>query len=160
MTAIKLATHLWFDHQAEEAATLYTGLLPDSSIDGVNRAGAGMPNVAPGDVFQVELTLMGQSYLFLNGGPQFPFSPVVSLFVLCDGQADVDHYWEALLADGGRESQCGWLSDRFGLSWQIVPRQLGELMGGPDPEVSKRVLQAMLGMAKLDVAALEAAARG
>ena len=160
MTVLTCATHLWFDNQAEQAATLYAGLLPDSGIDSVNRAGEGVPNVAPGDAFQVELTLMGQRYVFLNGGPQFPFSPVVSIFVLCDGQAEVDRLWAALLDGGGTESQCGWLSDRYGLSWQIIPRQLGELMGGSAPEASQRVLQAMMGMVKIDVAALECAARG
>ena len=160
MTALQIATHLWFDNQAEEAATFYTGLLPDSRIESVSRAGEGMPHVEPGAAFSVELTLMGPRYMFLNGGPQFPFSPVVSIVVLCDGQEEVDRLWSALLEGGGAESQCGWLSDRFGLSWQIVPRQLGELMGGSDPAASQRVLQAMLGMVKLDVAGLEAAARG
>lgn len=159
MSALRLATHLWFDRQAEAAAQLYAGLLPESHIDGVSRAGDGVPNVEPGGALTVELTLLGQRFIFLNGGPMFPPTPQVSLFVLCDGQADVDHYWAALLADGGTESQCGWLSDRFGLSWQIIPRQLGELMGGADAAASQRVMQAMLGMVKIDVAALEAAAR-
>ncbi|GAA4751053.1 VOC family protein [Amnibacterium soli] len=157
MTVLRFATHLWFDHQAVEAAELYTGLLPDSHVD---RVVAAPPGAAPGAPFLVDLTLVGQQYTFLNGGPLFPFDPQVSLHVLCDTQEEVDRCWTALLEGGGRESRCGWLSDRFGLSWQIVPEALGRLMADPDPEVVARVTQAMLAMEKLDVDALEAAAAG
>jgi predicted 3-demethylubiquinone-9 3-methyltransferase (glyoxalase superfamily) len=160
MSVTKFATHLWFNTQAEEAATLYTSLFEDSSIDKVSRAPEGVPDVKAGSVFIVELTIMGQKYIFLNGGPQFPFNSQVSLYVQCDDQAGVDKYWEALLADGGKPVQCGWLTDKFGLSWQIIPKQLEELMTSEDPGVANRVTAAMLKMIKLDVAELERAARG
>jgi predicted 3-demethylubiquinone-9 3-methyltransferase (glyoxalase superfamily) len=160
MTVLRFATHLWFDHQAVEAAELYTGLLPDSHVDRVVAAPPGVPGAAAGSPFFVDLTLVGQQYTFLNGGPQFPFDSQVSLYVLCDAQEEVDHYWAALLDGGGQEVQCGWLTDRFGLSWQIVPEALERLMSDDDPEVVVRVTQAMLGMVKLDVAALERAAAG
>ena len=161
MTVLRFATHLWFDNQAEEAARFYTSLFDDSRIDRVITAPAGIPGgVEEGAPFIVDLTLMGQNYTFLNGGPDFPFNAQVSLYVLCDGQAEVDHYWEALMADGGAPQQCGWLSDRFGLSWQVIPVQLEELMDSGDPEVTQRVVDAMLKMVKIDVAGLEAAAHG
>jgi predicted 3-demethylubiquinone-9 3-methyltransferase (glyoxalase superfamily) len=161
MTVLKFATHLWFDHQAEEAARFYAGLFENSSVDRVTPAPAGIPGgVQEGSPFIVDVTLMGQNYIFLNGGPGFPFDAQVSLYVLCDGQAEVDHYWEALLADGGKPQQCGWLSDRFGLSWQVIPVQLEQLMDDSDPQVVQRVVDAMLRMVKIDVAGLEAAARG
>jgi predicted 3-demethylubiquinone-9 3-methyltransferase (glyoxalase superfamily) len=156
----KITPYLWFDNQAEEAATFYTGLFEDSSIDKVAHAPEGIPGVDAGAVFIVELTLMGQKYIFLNGGPEFPFNAQVSLYVLCDSQADVDRYWDALLADGGAPQQCGWLTDRFGLSWQVIPVQLERLMEDPDPQVAQRVTAAMLKMIKIDVSELEAAARG
>jgi predicted 3-demethylubiquinone-9 3-methyltransferase (glyoxalase superfamily) len=161
MTVLKFATHLWFDDKAEEAARFYTSLFENSRIDRVTPAPPGIPGgVGEGSPFIVDLTLMGQDYVFLNGGPEFPFDAQVSLYVLCDGQAEVDHYWEALLADGGSPQQCGWLSDRFGLSWQVIPVQLEQLMADPDPEVVRRVVEAMLKMVKIEVAGLEAAARG
>lgn len=160
MAIQKFATHLWYNTEAEEAAKLYTSLFPDSSIDNVTHAPEGVPDVEPGAAFVVDLTIMGQKYIFLNGGPQFPFNSQVSLYVLCDGQEDVDKYWDALLADGGKPVQCGWLTDKFGLSWQIIPKQLEELMASSDPETANRVTQAMLQMIKIDVAGLEAAARG
>lgn len=160
MTVLRFATHLWFDHQAVEAAELYTRLLPDSRIDRVVTAPPGVPGAAAGSAFFVDLTLVGQQYTFLNGGPLFPFDSQVSLYVLCDTQEEVDHYWSALLEGGGKEVQCGWLTDRFGLSWQIVPEALERLMADDDPEVVVRVTQAMLGMVKLDVAGLERAAAG
>jgi predicted 3-demethylubiquinone-9 3-methyltransferase (glyoxalase superfamily) len=157
MSVKKFATHLWFDNQAEEAAKFYVSLFDDASIDNVNRAPEGIPGTEPGSAFVVELTIMGQNYIFLNGGPLFPLNESVSLYVLCEGQADVNHYWDALLADGGKPSQCGWLVDKFGLSWQIIPKQLGELMSG---EASQQVVAAMLKMTKIEVAELEAATRG
>lgn len=160
MAVTKLATHLWYDSGAEEAARLYTGLLPDSHIDSVVRAPAGIPGTEEGSVFFLELTLQGQRFIFLNGGPLFPFNPQVSLYVCLDTQDEVDSLWDALLADGGTPSQCGWLSDRFGLSWQVIPKRFEELMSDPDPEVVQRVTKAMLQMTKLETSELEAAARG
>ena len=160
MTVLRFATHLWFDTQALDAAQLYTSLLPDSRVDRVVSAPPGAPGTTPGAPFIVDLTLVGQRYTFLNGGPQFPFDSQVSLHVLCDTQQEVDRYWEALLDGGGKAVQCGWLTDRFGLSWQIIPEALERLMADDDPAVAARVTAAMLQMVKLDVAALEAAARG
>jgi predicted 3-demethylubiquinone-9 3-methyltransferase (glyoxalase superfamily) len=160
MSVRKFATHLWFDSQAQQAAELYTGLFDDSSIDAVILAPEGIPNAEPGSVLIVNLTIMGQRYIFLNGGPLFPFDSQVSLYVLCDDQDDVDHYWQALIADGGKPVQCGWLTDKFGLSWQVIPNRLEQLMDDDDPAVVNRVVAAMLGMVKLDIAELEAAARG
>jgi predicted 3-demethylubiquinone-9 3-methyltransferase (glyoxalase superfamily) len=161
MTVLKFATHLWFDDQAEAAARFYASLFQDSHVDNVTTAPPGIPGgVQEGSPFIVDLTLMGQNYIFLNGGPEFPFNAQVSLYVLCDSQAEVDHYWDALMADGGAPQQCGWLTDRFGLSWQVIPVQLEQLMDDPDPEVVRRVTEAMLKMVKIDVAGLEAAARG
>ena len=160
MTVLRFATHLWFDSRAVEAAELYTSLLPDSRIDRVVTAPEGVPGAERGAPFFVDLTLVGQQYTFLNGGPLFPFDAQVSLYLLCDGQEEVDRYWAALLDGGGHEQQCGWLSDRFGLSWQIIPETLERLMADPDPAVTARVTAAMLQMVRLDVAALEAAARG
>jgi predicted 3-demethylubiquinone-9 3-methyltransferase (glyoxalase superfamily) len=160
MAVLKFATHLWFDSQAEEAAKFYTSLFENSHVDKVVTAPEGVPDTEAGSTFIVELTIMGQQYIFLNGGPLFPFDSQVSLYVLCDGQADVDKYWEALTADGGKEVQCGWLTDKFGLSWQIIPKQLEELMSNSDPAVTQRVTDAMLKMVKLDVAGLERAAKG
>jgi len=160
MSVLKVATHLWFDDDAVEAAELYTGLLPDSRIDRITTAPEGIPDTPPGSPFIVELTLMGQRLILLNGGPLFPFDSQVSLHVLCDTQDEVDRIWSALLEGGGQEVQCGWLTDRFGLSWQIIPRRFEELMAGDDPDAVRRVTAAMLRMKKLDVAALEAAARG
>ncbi len=159
MSVIKFATHLWFDKEAEEAAKLYTSLFEDSRIDKVTSAPKNIPDVEAGRVFIVELTIMRQKYIFLNGGPSFPFDSQVSLYVLCDGQADVDKYWDALLADGGKPVQCGWLTDKFGLSWQVIPKQLEELMGGEDRAAAQRVTDAMMKMIKIDVAGLERAAK-
>jgi predicted 3-demethylubiquinone-9 3-methyltransferase (glyoxalase superfamily) len=158
MTVLRFATHLWFDRDAVPAAELYTRLLPDSHIDRIAPTPPGVPDGIEGAPFFVDLTLAGQQYTFLNGGPQFPFDAQVSLYVLCDTQEEVDRYWDALLADGGKPVQCGWLTDRFGLSWQIVPEALERLMADEDPAVVARVTQAMLRMAKLDAAQLELAA--
>ena len=143
---------LWFDGQAEQAAEHYTAIFPNSGITSVGR----QPD---GSVLVVEWTLDGQPYQGLNGGPQFTFSEAISFSVSCADQAEVDHYWDALSA-GGEQGPCGWLKDRFGVSWQVVPARLGELLGDPDPERAQRAMQAMLGMRKLDVAALRAAADG
>lgn len=149
---------LWFDGQAEPAARLYTEVFPNSSIDAVTRYGADTPGTE-GSVMTVEFTLDGTRYLGLNGGPQFTFSEAISFQILCADQEEVDHYWTRL-AEGGAHDQCGWLKDRFGLSWQVVPIRLMELQRDPDPERVHRTMQAMLRMSKLDIAALERAADG
>jgi predicted 3-demethylubiquinone-9 3-methyltransferase (glyoxalase superfamily) len=143
---------LWFDGQAEQAAELYTAVFPNSEVTSVSR----LPD---GTALVVEWTLDGQPYQGLNGGPQYTFSEAVSFSISCADQEEVDHYWERL-SDGGSEGPCGWLKDRFGVSWQVVPRRLGELLGDPDPERSQRAMQAMMRMQKIVVAELEAAADG
>ncbi len=142
---------LWFDGNGLEAAEFYVSLFPDSQIDGVSPG--------PDGPMMISFTLMSRPYQALNGGPQFTFTEAVSLVVPCDGQAEVDHYWDAL-TEGGEEGRCGWLKDRFGLSWQVVPNQLGEVLGDPDPERAGRAVEAMMGMSKLDLAAMRAAAAG
>ena len=149
---------LWFDTQGEEAATFYASLFPDSRILDVTRYGSAGPG-PEGAVMTVQFELGGRRYAALNGGPAHRLSEAFSLQVLCDDQGEVDRYWSAL-AEGGEEGPCGWLKDRFGVSWQIVPRMLPELLGDPDPGRAQRAMQAMLGMRKLDVAALRAAADG
>ncbi|MDN4611524.1 VOC family protein [Arthrobacter burdickii] len=146
---------LWFDSQAEEAAQLYTSVVRNSRIVDVSRAGQGPDDPA----LTVSFDLDGQSFVALNGGPEFSFTEAVSFQIACADQAEVDHYWTAL-TEGGEESRCGWLKDRFGLSWQIVPTVLPGLIGGEDAAGAQRALEAMLGMRKLDIAALEAAYRG
>ena len=154
---LKISPFLWFDDQAEQAAELYVGVFPNSRITAVTRYGEAGPGPA-GAVMIVQFELDGLSVTALNGGPvDFHFSDAFSFQVLCDDQAEVDRYWTALL-DGGQESQCGWLKDRFGFSWQIVPKALFELLGDPDPAKAARATQAMLGMRKLDIAGLRAAA--
>ena len=145
---------LWFDGQAEQAAEHYTSIFPDSAVTSISR----LPD---GSALVVEWTLDGQPYQGLNGGhrPEHPFTEAISFSISCADQAEVDRYWDAL-SDGGRESQCGWLTDRFGVSWQVVPTRLGELLGDPDPERSQRAMQAMLGMQRIVVAELERAADG
>lgn len=156
----KITPWLWFDGNAEEAADFYVDLFPDSQIDTVTRAATDNPSTKKGDVLVVCFTLAGRHFAGLNGGPQFPFTEAISLQVDCDDQAEVDRYWDALTANGGSESRCGWCKDRFGLSWQVVPRRLGELMTSPDRAAAERTMQAMLKMTKIDVAGLETAARG
>jgi predicted 3-demethylubiquinone-9 3-methyltransferase (glyoxalase superfamily) len=151
---------LWFDGKAEEAARLYTSLFPNSHVDKVHRAPADFPSGKAGDVLTVDFTLNGTPFIALDGGPEFKFNEAVSFTVDCENQAEVDRYWSALLANGGEESVCGWLKDRFGVSWQIVPKRLNELLDGDDREGAKRAMEAMLGMVKLDVAQLEAAYKG
>ena len=149
---------LWFDTQADEAAEFYVSLFPNSRVLSTTPAPQGTPDSSAGDVLTVEFELDGVRFTGLNGGPHFHFTEAVSFVIDCADQAEVDRHWDALLADGGEESQCGWLRDRFGLSWQVVPRRLNELLSDPDPGRSSRAMQAMLGMVRLDVAALEAAA--
>lgn len=147
---------LWFDGQAEEAAQLYTSVVRNSRIASVSRTGRSPQDPA----LTVSFELNGQPFVALNGGPQFSFTEAVSFQIPCSDQAEVDHYWAALTADGGEESRCGWLRDRFGLSWQIIPVVLPDLIGGGDADGAQRAVQAMLQMRKLDIAVLEAAYRG
>ncbi len=154
----KIAPCLWFDGQAEEAARFYVSIFPDAAIGNVSHYGDGAP-FPKGTALVVEFTLAGQRYQALNGGPQFSFSEAVSLSISCQDAAEVDHYWTALTA-GGEESVCGWLKDRYGLSWQVVPAGLGELLSDPDPARAGRAMKAMMGMKKPDLAAMRAAADG
>ncbi|RKS80453.1 putative 3-demethylubiquinone-9 3-methyltransferase (glyoxalase superfamily) [Motilibacter peucedani] len=150
--------NLWFDTEAEQAAEFYCSVFPNSRVRSVARYPEGAPGQA-GSVMTVEFELDGNRFVGINGGPQFRFSEAVSFQVTCADQAELDRYWEQL-TDGGEESQCGWLRDRFGLSWQIVPDGMDEVFSDPDPERAQRAMQAMLGMRKLDIAALRAAADG
>ena len=154
----KIKPCLWFDGQAEEAASFYVTLLPDSSINDVARAVADTPSGPAGMVLTVDFTLAGQDFQGLNGGPDFKFNEAISFAVDCADQAEVDRLWDALTANGGEPGPCGWLKDRWGVSWQIVPRRLGELLSDPDPGRARRAMEAMLKMGKLEVARLEAAA--
>jgi predicted 3-demethylubiquinone-9 3-methyltransferase (glyoxalase superfamily) len=156
----KITPNLWFDTQAEQAAEFYASVFPDSRIDSVNHSPAAYPSGRKGDVVTVDFTLSGQPFTGINGGPDFTFDEAVSFLIECEDQAEVDRYWDALVADGGEHSVCGWLKDRFGLSWQVVPRRLNELVNGDDPAGAERAMEAMLQMTKLDVAALEAAYAG
>jgi len=155
-----LTTCLWFDGTAEEAAAFYVTLVPDSHVDRVMRAPSDNPSMKEGDVLLVEFTLGGRSFIGLNGGPLFKFTEAVSFQIHTDDQAQTDRLWAAITANGGAESNCGWCKDRWGLSWQIVPRRLTALLADPDPDAARRVSQAMLAMRKIDIAALEAAAAG
>ncbi|RIX98769.1 VOC family protein [Aureimonas flava] len=150
---------LWFDGNAREAVDFYVSLLPGSRIDAVVPAPRGTPGRAEGDVLMIEFTLMGQPYSALNGGPDFRFTPAVSLVVPCRDQAEVDRLWDAL-ADGGAPLDCGWVNDRFGLSWQVVPDRLLQMLRSAEREPRQRAFEAMMGMVKLDLAALEAAWAG
>jgi predicted 3-demethylubiquinone-9 3-methyltransferase (glyoxalase superfamily) len=147
---------LWFDTQGEDAANLYVSVFKNSRITGVSRYGEGAPRPA-GTVMTVEFELNGQPFVALNGGPEYSFTEAVSFQVGAASQEEVDEYW-GRLTEGGEEGQCGWLKDRFGVSWQIVPTALGELLGDPDPVRSQAAMQAMLGMRKLDVAEMRRAA--
>ena len=151
---------LWFDGDAEEAANFYVTLLPDSHVDKVWRSPAETPSGPAGMVLTVDFTLAGQRFQGLNGGPDFKFNESISFVIDCEDQVEVDRYWDALVEGGGEHGPCGWLKDRFGLSWQVVPKQLYEVLGGPDPAGAQRAMEAMLQMSKLDVAALEAAYAG
>lgn len=149
----KITTFLWFDDRAEEAVEHYMDCFGDSRIVDVRRYGEAGPGPA-GTVMTIVFELAGQRFIALNGGPQYTFNEAVSLSVDCTTQEEVDELW-AKLSDGGEEGPCGWLKDRFGLSWQIVPRRLMELLGDPDPATSERVMKAMLGMKKIDIQGLE-----
>ena len=150
---------LWFDGNAEEAADFYVSLLPDSRIEGVHRAPADYPSGKAGDVLTVEFTFAGQEFVGLNGGPYFQFNEAVSFQIFTEDQAETDRLTDALSAVPEAE-QCGWVKDRFGLSWQIVPRVLIQYMADPDAAKAKRVMEAMMEMKRIDIAAIERAARG
>ncbi|MBA2571127.1 MAG: VOC family protein [Chloroflexi bacterium] len=156
----KITPCLWFDGKAEQAAEFYVTLLPDSHIDNVSRSPADTPSGPQGMVLTVEFTLAGQQFLGLNGGPDFTFDEAVSFVIDCEDQAEVDRLWDALIADGGEPGPCGWLKDRFGLSWQIVPRQLNEMLQDPDKHRARRAMEAMLQMGKIDVDTLRRAFDG
>ena len=149
----KITPFLWFDTQAEEAMNFYVSLFKNSKVNNVSRR-------PDGNAFIVSFELDGQEFMGLNAGPQFKFNEAVSMFVNCEDQAEVDYFWNALIANGGEESMCGWLKDRFGLSWQIVPTRLGQLMGDPDRVKAGRVMEAMLKMRKIVVADLQMAYDG
>jgi predicted 3-demethylubiquinone-9 3-methyltransferase (glyoxalase superfamily) len=153
----RLTPCLWFDTEGEDAATFYTSVFPNSRIVDVAYFGSAGPR-DEGTVMTVDFELDGQSFLALNGGPDFTFSEAISFQVACKDQAEVDHYWSALAADGGEEGPCGWLKDRFGVSWQIVPTRLPELLSDPDTERAQRVMAAMLQMRKIEIDELERAA--
>ena len=156
----KITPCLWFNGEAEDAANFYVSLFPESEIVSVSRYAEGTKDFPAGTALVVEFSLTGQRFQALNGGPQFRHSEALSLAVSAKDAAEVDHYWNALTEDGGSESQCGWLKDRFGVSWQVVPDGLGTLMSDPDLARRGRVVQAMLTMKKLDLAILRAAAEG
>ncbi len=154
----KIVPNLWFDTEAEEAAEFYTSLFPNSRVLGKTHYTEGSPREA-GMVMTVEFELDGQRFVGINGGPEFKYDEAVSFEISCEDQDEVDYYWQKL-TDGGQESQCGWLKDRFGLSWQVVPEGMEELFSDADPERARRAMQAMLGMRKLDIATLRGAADG
>jgi predicted 3-demethylubiquinone-9 3-methyltransferase (glyoxalase superfamily) len=151
----KITPFLWFDDKAEEAVNFYVSIFKNSKITSLSRYGEGGPGPA-GQVMVMSFELDGVEFQALNGGPHYKFTPAISLSIDCADQAEVDHFWSKL-TEGGEEVQCGWLTDKFGLSWQVVPKALGELMSGPDPVKSQNVMKAMMQMVKLDVAALQAA---
>lgn len=151
---------LWFDGNAEEAAHFYVSLLPDSRVDEVVRSPADNPSMKEGGVLVVDFTLAGRKFSGLNGGPNFKFNEAVSFAVRCEDQAEVDRLWDSLTADGGKPVQCGWLTDRFGLSWQIVPEEMYAMLSSPDRDGARRAMEAMLKMVKLDLAELKRAFAG
>jgi predicted 3-demethylubiquinone-9 3-methyltransferase (glyoxalase superfamily) len=164
MPKLKISPCLWFDHEAEPAARFYTSIFPDSKINVISRypdAGQEIHGRPAGSVMVVTFELKGQPFTALNGGPLFKFSEAISFEIECETQEELDHYWEKLSEGGAPDAQqCGWLKDKFGLSWQVVPKILGELIMDPDPVKSKRVFEAMLQMKKLDFAALQRAFDG
>lgn len=156
----KVLPCLWFDGEAEQAAQFYVSLLPNSKIETVQKNPADGPAGAAGSVLVVEFTLAGQRFMALNGGMRFEYTPAVSFKIDCADQAEVDHLWDALSANGGKVERCGWLRDRFGVSWQIVPSALAKYLGGADRAGAQRAMQAMLGMVKLDIEGLRRAYEG
>jgi len=159
MTA-KIQPCLWFNKNAEEAANFYADTFPDSRIDSIERAPGDYPSGKAGDVLVITMTILGMPFMLLNGGPEFTFDEAVSFQVATDDQEETDRYWNAIVANGGQESVCGWCKDRFGLSWQITPKRLTELMSDGNPAKSKAAFDAMMQMGKIDIAALNRAVEG
>ena len=152
----KITPFLWFDGNAEDAVNFYLSVFPDAKLGEVSHYGEGMPMPA-GTVLVANFTLFGQEFGAINAGPEFKFTEAISFMIDCKDQKEVDYYWDKLTADGGEPSQCGWLKDKYGLSWQVVPSALAELMTDPDPAKAGRVVQALMQMSKIDIATLEAA---
>jgi predicted 3-demethylubiquinone-9 3-methyltransferase (glyoxalase superfamily) len=157
---MNLTTCLWFDGQAREAAKFYASIFPDSSVADNWIAPTETPGNHQGSEVLVNFTIFGQSFLALNGGPQFPHSEAISFQIPCADQSEIDKYWELLTKDGGQEGQCGWLKDKFGISWQVISGEMGKYLGGSDPEGAQRATQAMLAMKKIDLVAMEKAYNG
>jgi 2-polyprenyl-6-hydroxyphenyl methylase/3-demethylubiquinone-9 3-methyltransferase len=153
----RIAPCLWFNGQAEEAANFYASVFPDSHVDKVNRAPTDYPSGKAGDALTVEFTVLGMKFLGLNGGPNFTFDEAISFQVYTRDQEETDRYWNAIVANGGAESACSWCKDRFGLSWQIVPQVLMDMMTSTDQAAARRAMEAMMTMRKIDIATLEAA---
>ena len=156
----KISPCLWFNGEAEEAAKLYVSLLPDSRLEKIQRNSIDIPAGKAGSVLVVEFTLAGERFMAINGGMRFEYTPAISFKIDCADQAEVDRLWDALTAHGGSPGRCGWLKDRYGVSWQIVPTALVQYLGGPDPDGAKRAMAAMLQMGKLDIAGLKNAYEG
>ena len=154
---MNLITCLWFDGRAREAATFYTSIFPDSALDDAWIAPTDTPGNKQGEEIVVNFQIFGRPFIALNGGPQFPHSEAISFQIPCANQSEIDMYWELLLADGGQESQCGWLKDKFGVSWQVTSPEMMNYLGGTDAEGAQRATQAMLGMKKIDLAAMKRA---
>jgi 2-polyprenyl-6-hydroxyphenyl methylase/3-demethylubiquinone-9 3-methyltransferase len=160
MMMTKISPCLWYDGTAEEAANFYAATFPDSRVEVVHRSPADFPDGRAGDVLTVEFTVLGMRFLGLNGGPMFKFDEAVSFQVYTDDQEETDRYWNAIVNNGGAESQCGWCKDKWGLSWQITPRALMAAMANPDRAAAKRGMEAMMTMKKIDIAAIERAVAG
>jgi len=157
----QLITCIWYDHTAEEAANFYASLLSDCRITGINRTPSDTPSQKAGDVITVDFEIAGQKFIGLNGGPMFPQTEAVSFMILTDDQEQTDRLWNAIVGNGGKESACGWCKDKWGVSWQITPKRLMDLVwNNADPAASKRAMDAMMTMRKIDIAAVEAAAAG
>ncbi|HEX5048164.1 MAG TPA: VOC family protein [Gammaproteobacteria bacterium] len=156
----KIYPHLWYTSEAEEAARFYASVFPDSRVDRVTALPAESPSGPAGSVSVVEFTLCGQSFMAMSAGPHHPFNDAISLCVECESQAELDRYWNALLENGGKPQACGWIIDRYGLRWQIVPTALGEMLTSPDKQKAKRAAEEMLKQVKLDIAKLEKAFAG
>jgi predicted 3-demethylubiquinone-9 3-methyltransferase (glyoxalase superfamily) len=156
----KITPFLWYESEAEEAAELYTSLFPDSHVDRVNRSPADAPGVKRGDVLTVEFTLAGEPFVALNGGPGHPFNDTISFAIDCADQAEVDRFWASLILGGGEPGPCGWLKDKFGVSWQVIPKQLTQYLQSDDRDGARRAMEAMLQMSKIDVEQLREAFEG
>ena len=161
MTLNKIATCLWFDHgQARKAAEFYAAIFPDSHVDARHAAPSDYPGGKQGNELTVEFTVLGMKFVGLNGGPNFKFNEAISFQVYTDSQEETDRYWDAIVGNGGEEGRCGWCKDQFGLSWQIVPRALHQAFADPDKAAAKRAMDVMMGMKRIDIAAIERAQVG